>query len=171
MGTLHNHIAVISNFFLIFMSNMKLNFALVFLFVIFGGKFTAEGLKCFECKAEDKEKCYHGQSKGDDADPNDQSWFGEKVTCDDTATHCMTARTQMALNVAYELEWTYVRGCVSLGNNIDFGSKDCKKYPGESTETTVCFCNDEDYCNGSQNLISSNVIITLVVASILRYFA
>merc|ERR1712122_82418 len=74
---------------------------------------------------------------------------------------------EMALNVAYELEWTYVRGCVSLGNNIDFGSKDCKKYPGESTETTVCFCNDEDFCNGSQNLINSNVIITLVVASIL----
>ena len=77
----------------------------------------------------------------------------------------------MALNVAYELEWTYVRGCVALGNNIDFGSKDCKKYPGESTETTVCFCNNEDFCNGSQNLVSLNVIITLVVASILRYFA
>ena len=66
----------------------------ILLFQIISGKFTAEGLKCFECKAEDKEKCYYSQSKGDDADPNDQSWFGEKVTCDDTATHCMTARTR-----------------------------------------------------------------------------
>ena len=113
------------------MSNMKLSFSLVFLFVIFGGKFevslispfddtlnfislhktvylitsfillfqiisgkfTAEGLKCFECKAEDKEKCYYSQSKDEDA-PEDLSWFGEEVDCDETATHCMTARTR-----------------------------------------------------------------------------
>ena len=75
---------------------------------------------------------------------------------------------EMALNVAYELEWTYVRGCVSLGNDIDFGTKDCKKYPGESTETTVCFCK-EDLCNGAQNLISLNVFIALVVAFFLRF--
>ena len=75
---------------------------------------------------------------------------------------------EMALNVAYELEWTYVRGCVSLGNDIDFGTKDCKKYPGESTETTVCFCNG-DLCNGAQNLINLNVFIVLVVAFFLRF--
>ena len=78
---------------------------------------------------------------------------------------------EMALNVAYELEWTYVRGCVALGNDIDFGNKDCKTYPGSSTETTVCFCNGEDLCNGAQNLISSNVIIALVIAFVLRFIA
>ena len=78
---------------------------------------------------------------------------------------------EMALNVAYELEWTYVRGCVSLGNNIDFGNKDCKTYPGSSTETTVCFCNGEDLCNGAQNLISSNVFISLVMAFVLKFMA
>ena len=77
----------------------------------------------------------------------------------------------MALNVAYELEWTYVRGCVALGNNIDFGKKDCKKYPGDTTETTVCFCNGEDFCNGGQNLISFNILIGFVIAIFLRFIA
>ena len=61
--------------------------------LIISGKFTAEGLSCYECKAEDKEKCYFTQSKDEDA-PEDSSWFGEKVECNATATHCMTARTR-----------------------------------------------------------------------------
>ena len=66
------------------------------------GKFTAEGLKCYECKAEDKEKCYFTQSKDEDA-PDDSSWFGEKVECLETDTHCMTARTRKHKNEFYEI--------------------------------------------------------------------
>ena len=55
--------------------------------------------------------------------------------------------------------------------NIDFENKDCKTYPGSSTETTVCFCNGEDLCNGAQNLISSNVFIALVMAFVLKFMA
>ena len=70
---------------------MFLSYLIILL--IISGKFSAEGLKCYECKAEDKEKCYYTQSKDEDA-PYDPLWFGEKVDCPDTATHCMTARTR-----------------------------------------------------------------------------
>ena len=61
-----------------------------------------------------------------------------------------------------EYEWTYVRGCVSLGNEIEEINK-CHTYPGLSTETTVCFCS-EDGCNGSQNVIGLNIILVFLMA-------
>ena len=61
-----------------------------------------------------------------------------------------------------EYEWTYVRGCASLGNE-GLEINKCHSYPGKSTETTVCFCS-EDGCNGSQNLIGLNVILVFLSA-------
>ena len=73
----------------------------VIVLLTISGKFTAEGLKCFECKAEDKEKCYYSQSKDEDA-PEDLSWFGKEVDCNETATHCMTARTRKNTKIWFE---------------------------------------------------------------------
>ena len=62
------------------------------------GQYIVEGhngtLQCYECKAEDKEKCHFSRSDTG-GDEDDDSWFGRKVNCSTTDTHCMTARTRM----------------------------------------------------------------------------
>ena len=56
--------------------------------------------------------------------------------------------------------YTYVRGCVALGNDI--GLDKCKTYKSDSTETTVCFCNEE-LCNKSNHLIAYGIgLMTLL---------
>lgn len=67
-----------------------------------------------------------------------------------------------------EYEWTYIRGCVALGNEVDEINK-CHTYPGESTETTVCFCS-KDECNGGQNLLGFNITMMFLMTLLLKIF-
>lgn len=51
-----------------------------------------QGLQCYTCTAESKEKCHYARSGDGTGDKN--SWFGDLTTCSDSEDHCMTARTR-----------------------------------------------------------------------------
>ena len=58
------------------------------------GKHKVDGvLQCYKCTAEDENKCHFARSD-EGGEEDDDTWFGEKVNCTATDTHCMTARTR-----------------------------------------------------------------------------
>merc|ERR1711981_1496528 len=142
-------------------TNMKFAFVLVASFIFLIGQYEVRGLECYQCTSEEREKCHYARSGEDESD---DTWFGKKVNCTGDQDHCMIARTQYA-----EYVWTYVRGCATLGNDLEKIDK-CHTYPGTSTETSVCFCST-DNCNGSQNLVGYNILSVLFIALSIKLMA
>ena len=58
------------------------------------GNHEVKGLSCYTCTKESGDKCHYARSS-EGGEEEDTSWFGDKTPCDETATHCMTARTRM----------------------------------------------------------------------------
>ena len=65
------------------------------------GQSKVDAIACYECTAEDKEKCHYdrtGDDNGDtDEDPSFNSWFGEPMNCTGSSEHWMLARTRMSI--------------------------------------------------------------------------